>query len=65
MWDGVSDFIAMGGHGPYVWGSYGVFAALLIAEVLLLGRQRRRTRAMLVRRCRRQAAAQSHWGPES
>jgi heme exporter protein D len=59
MWDGVGDFIAMGGHGPYVWGSYGLFAALLIAEMLLLRRRRRRTRAMLVRRLRRTAPAQS------
>ena len=57
MWDGVGDFIAMGGHGPYVWGSYGLFAALLLAEMLLLRRRRRRTRAMLVRRLRRTASA--------
>lgn len=65
MWDGLGDFIAMGGHGPYVWGSYGVFALLLIAEVFLLGRRRRNARAVLNRRARRLAAGQWPRGGEA
>lgn len=28
----VMEFLAMGGHGPYVWGSYGVMLLLMIIE---------------------------------
>lgn len=31
----------MNGHGPYVWGAYGVAAALLAAEAWTLWRARR------------------------
>lgn len=40
-WDNWSDFWAMGKHGFYVWGSYGVAAALVIAEVWQAQRARR------------------------
>jgi heme exporter protein D len=40
-WDNWSDFWAMGKHGLYVWGSYGVAAALVIAEVWQAQRARR------------------------
>ena len=36
-----SEFFAMGGYGLYVWGSFGVTAALMALEIVLL-RQRRR-----------------------
>jgi len=35
-WGGLSEFLAMGGYGLYVWGSYGVTVALLGLEVILL-----------------------------
>jgi len=38
----MSEFFAMGGYGLYVWGSYGVTAIALVAEIILL-RHRRRT----------------------
>lgn len=41
-WGGWNEFWAMGGYAFYVWGSYGVTVALIIAEVVLL-RARRRT----------------------
>lgn len=44
IWHSVSDFVAMGGYGLYVWGSYGVAAVVLLAEPLLA---RRRYRAAL------------------
>ncbi len=34
-WNSASEFFAMGGYGLYVWGSYGVAAALMLAEPLL------------------------------
>lgn len=34
-WNSASEFFAMGGYGLYVWGSYGVVAALMLVEPLL------------------------------
>ena len=34
-WNSASEFFAMGGYGLYVWGSYGVAAALMVAEPLM------------------------------
>ena len=42
-WASFSDFLAMGGYGLYVWGSYGVMAAALAIEVTLLVVRRRNT----------------------
>lgn len=41
-WESWSDFIAMGGYGFYVWGSYLVALLCVLGEVLLV-RSRRRT----------------------
>jgi heme exporter protein D len=35
-WGSLSDFLAMGGYGSYVWGSYGVTALCILLEVLSL-----------------------------
>lgn len=40
-WGGVSEFLAMGGYGLYVWGSFGVTAGLIAMEILLLHGRRR------------------------
>ena len=41
-WAGWSEFLAMGGYGFYVWGSYAVTAAAMALEVALVaGRARR------------------------
>lgn len=37
----IHDFLSMGGHGLYVWGSLGMVAAVLVAEVALLRLRRR------------------------
>lgn len=37
----MTDFLAMGGYALYVWGSYGVAALALVAEVLIVRRRRR------------------------
>ena len=34
-WGSLSEFLAMGGYGLYVWGSYGVVLLLMVAEPLL------------------------------
>jgi heme exporter protein D len=51
-WNSFADFLAMGGYGLYVWGTFGVTALLLILEPLLLFRQRRATLARLRRQLR-------------
>lgn len=39
-WESWSDFWAMGKHALYVWGSYGMAALLLLAEVVQARRSR-------------------------
>ena len=41
-WASLADFLAMGGYGLYVWGSFGVTALVLAAELWGL-RARRKT----------------------
>ena len=43
-WTSWSEFLAMGGYGLYVWGSFGVTAAVLVGEVWAL---RARHRALM------------------
>jgi heme exporter protein D len=40
-WNSLSDFIAMGGYGVYVWGSYAVALALMVIEPWLAARRHR------------------------
>jgi heme exporter protein D len=40
-WGNLDNFLAMGGYGLYVWGSYGVTLVLIAAELILLVRRRR------------------------
>ena len=39
--DSFHDFITMGGHGLYVWLSYGIFAVILICLIWRLKSHRR------------------------
>jgi heme exporter protein D len=39
-WGSLSEFLAMKGYGLYVWGSYGVTAALMLLEPWLARRHR-------------------------
>jgi heme exporter protein D len=41
QWDGWSDFLAMGGYGLYVWGSYGVTLVLMVLEIAAVRRRQR------------------------
>ena len=40
-WANASEFLAMGGSGLYVWGSFGVTALVLMAELWSLAARRR------------------------
>ncbi|MCW5634894.1 MAG: heme exporter protein CcmD [Rubrivivax sp.] len=44
-WGSASEFFAMGGHGLFVWGSYGAALAALLAEPWLVARRHRRALA--------------------
>jgi len=51
-WNSLSDFLAMGGYGLYVWGSFGATAAAMIIEPVLVVRQRKATLSRLQRQLR-------------
>jgi heme exporter protein D len=51
-WNSFADFIAMGGYGVYVWGSFGVTALIMIIEPIMVARNRRITIARLKRQMR-------------
>ncbi|RTQ98579.1 heme exporter protein CcmD [Halomonas nitroreducens] len=57
--ESLTAFLAMGGHGPYVWAAYGATVVLLLGVTLHARAERRRVLRDLrrrVRRERRQAA---------
>ena len=53
-WNSLADFLAMGKHGVYVWGSFVVMALVMIVEPILVVRSRRQ----LAERLRRQYRAE-------
>jgi heme exporter protein D len=42
----MSEFLAMGGYGFYVWGAYGVTAVVIAAELISLRARRRAARRL-------------------
>lgn len=52
-WNSLADFLAMGGYGLYVWGSFGVTALILAIEPLLVAKKNKET----IRRLKRQLRA--------
>lgn len=40
-WKSLEDFLAMGGYGLYVWGSFGVTVLVMAGELLALRLRRR------------------------
>lgn len=54
-WGSVDAFLAMGGYGLYVWGSYAVTFVLFLGEVIMLGMRRR----AILKALRRAAARRS------
>ena len=51
-WNSFYDFLAMGGYGLYVWGSFGVTALIMTIEPIMVARNRRTTIARLKRQIR-------------
>ena len=54
-WSSFSEFLAMGGYGLYVWGSFGVTALIMAVEPIVVARNRKAT----IARLRRQLRAES------
>ncbi len=52
-WNSFGEFLAMGGYGLYVWGSFGLTALIMVAEPIMAVRNRK----ALVARLKRQARA--------
>ena len=57
IFSGFDDLLRMGGHGPYVWASYGVTLAVILWLVISPLLRHRRLLADLARQQRREAAA--------
>jgi len=51
-WNSLSDFLAMGGYGFYVWGSFGMTALIMLIEPIAVARNRKITIARLKRQLR-------------
>ncbi len=54
-WESPAAFFAMGGHGLYVWGSFGVCALLMIVEPIMA----RKRRNDILRSLRRERLAET------
>ncbi|MCK2184630.1 heme exporter protein CcmD [Halomonas getboli] len=52
--ESLSEFLAMGGHAPYVWSAYGATVALLLGVGWHARAERRRVMRDLARRVRRE-----------
>ncbi|HJV92021.1 MAG TPA: heme exporter protein CcmD [Azonexus sp.] len=51
-WNSLADFLAMGGYGFYVWGSFGMTALIMLIEPIAVARNRKITIARLNRQLR-------------
>ncbi len=58
-WNSFSDFLAMGGYGFYVWGSFGVTALIMAIEPIVVIRNRKSTIALLKRQLRADGRAEN------
>ncbi|GEN29021.1 heme exporter protein D [Halovibrio variabilis] len=58
--DSFSEFIAMGGHAPYVWSAWGVTALLLLASVWHARAEQRQLLKSLKRRVRRENSSRGN-----
>jgi heme exporter protein D len=57
-WDSLSDFLAMGGYGLYVWGSFAMVGAAFAWESLMLAHRRASALDHLRERAARQGPGQ-------
>ena len=44
---GIAEFLHMGGHGFYIWGSYGTALFLVLVEVFFVGKRRKKAKEQL------------------
>jgi heme exporter protein D len=51
-WNSFADFLAMGGYGFYVWGSFGLTALIMALEPITAARTQKLTIARLKRQLR-------------
>ncbi len=58
-WTSFSDFLAMGGYGLYVWGSFGATVLIMAIEPIVVARNRKTTIARLKRQLRADARAEN------
>lgn len=56
-WKSFSDFLAMGGYGFYVWGSFGLTALIMLIEPIVAVRNQKTLIARLKRQLRAEARA--------
>ncbi len=54
-WGSPAEFFAMGGHGPYVWGAFGVLALFILIEIIAVKKHRKN----IMRRLKRLTAARA------
>ena len=60
-WNSFSEFLAMGKHGVYVWGSVGVMAVLMVLEPILVIKGQKG----LIARLKRQFRADRNTSPRA
>lgn len=58
-WNSLADFLAMGGYGFYVWGSFGLVALIMAIEPIAVARHRKITIARLKRQLRAEDRAET------
>ena len=58
-WNSFSDFLAMGGYGLYVWGSFGVTVLIMAVEPIMVARNRKTTITRLKRQMRAETRAEN------
>ncbi|MBS1129921.1 MAG: heme exporter protein [Proteobacteria bacterium] len=56
-WNSFADFLAMGGYGFYVWGSFGLTALIMAIEPIIVARNQKTTIARLKRQLRAESRA--------
>jgi heme exporter protein D len=61
-WHSLSEFLAMGGRGGFVWGAYGTFVLLMLVEPLLARWRHRAARRTIAERMADEQAARSAGG---
>ena len=46
-WGSAAEFFAMGGYAGFIWGSFGVTAACIVLEIVVLAARHRKARGAL------------------